>query len=172
MGEANRGQSGSRVEQLLGEARAHLRRLTPERAHAAACEGALLIDIRSELQRERDGVIPGSLFIARNVLEWRCDPASPWRDPAVADARAQVIVICNEGYQSSLAAATLQRLGLNGATDVIGGFQAWKAAGLPVRQPRTTFSTRAIDYKHMPRPDTEIDGRHAGRASERYARDH
>jgi rhodanese-related sulfurtransferase len=136
MGEAHRRQSGSTVERLLAEARARLHRLTPARAQAAARSGAVLIDIRSEVQRERDGVIPGSRFIARNVLEWRCDPASPWRDPAITNAQAQVIVICNEGYQSSLAAATLQQLGLNLATDVIGGFQAWKAAGLPVRPPR------------------------------------
>jgi rhodanese-related sulfurtransferase len=119
------------VEQLLDEARGRLERLTPERARAAVRSGALLIDIRSELQRQRDGVIPGSRFIARNVLEWRCDSVSRWHDPAVTDAR-QVIVVCHEGYQSSLAAATLQRLGLVDATDVIGGFQAWQAAGLPL----------------------------------------
>ena len=136
MGEADRVQSGRTVEQLLAGARVRLHRLTPARAQAAAGGGAVLIDIRSEVQRERDGVIPGSRFITRNVLEWRCDPASPWRDAAVSDAHAQVIVICDEGYQSSLAAATLQQLGLNRATDVIGGFQAWKAAGLPVWPPR------------------------------------
>lgn len=133
MSQTDRGQSRSTVEQLLAEARAHLERLSPERAHAAIRAGGLLIDIRSELQRDRDGVIPGSRFIARNVLEWRCDPASHWRDRAITDACARVIVICNEGYQSSLAAATLQQLGLLDATDVMGGFQAWKAAGLPVQ---------------------------------------
>jgi rhodanese-related sulfurtransferase len=122
------------VEQLLVDARACLDRLTPEGARAAVHAGALLIDIRSEVQRERDGVIPGSRFIPRNVLEWRCDPSSPWRDPTVTDASARLIVICNEGYQSSLAAATLQQLGAMNATDVIGGFQAWKQAGLPVRR--------------------------------------
>lgn len=130
------------AEQLLDEARERLQRLTPERADAAARGGALLIDIRSELQRARDGAIPGSRFVARNVLEWRCDPASPWHDPAVTDARARVILICNEGYQSSLAAATLQQLGLVNATDVIGGFQAWKAAGLPVRPLKRTGAGR------------------------------
>jgi rhodanese-related sulfurtransferase len=104
--------------------------------------GALLIDIRSEVQRQRDGVIPGSRFVARNVLEWRCDPASPWRDEAVTNSGARIILICNEGYQSSLAAATLQQLGLIDATDVIGGFQAWKAAGLPVRAAEIAASTR------------------------------
>jgi rhodanese-related sulfurtransferase len=137
MNGAHRGRSRRTAEQLLDEARKRLERLTPERAQAASRGGALLIDIRSEPQRERDGVIPGSRFIARNVLEWRCDSASPWHDPAVTDARARVILICNEGYQSSLAAATLQQLGLVNAADVIGGFQAWKAAGLPVRPLRS-----------------------------------
>ena len=131
------------AEQLLSQARGRLERLRPERAHAAVLVGALLIDIRSEVQRERDGVIPGSRFIARNVLEWRCDPASPWRDETVTDAGARIILICNEGYQSSLAAATLQQLGLIDATDVIGGFQAWKDAGLPVRAARVASSTSA-----------------------------
>jgi rhodanese-related sulfurtransferase len=106
--------------------------------------GALLIDIRSEVQRERDGEVPESRFIARNVLEWRCDPASPWRDKAVTDAGARIILICNEGYQSSLAAATLQQLGLIDATDVIGGFQAWKAAGLPLRAAQIAGSTSDV----------------------------
>jgi rhodanese-related sulfurtransferase len=93
---------------------------------------ALLIDIRSETQRARDGLVPGALVVPRNVLEWRCDPASPHRDPRI-DGRAQtLIVICDEGYQSSLAAATLQELGLTRTTDVIGGFRAWRDAGLPV----------------------------------------
>jgi rhodanese-related sulfurtransferase len=121
------------VEELLDEARARLKRLTPEQAQkAAAGAGAVLIDIRSGAQRERDGVVPEARAIERNVLEWRCDPTSPWRDPTVTETRAQVILMCDEGYQSSLAAATLQRLGLVDATDMIGGFQAWKAAGLPV----------------------------------------
>jgi rhodanese-related sulfurtransferase len=132
------------AERLLDEARARLQRLTPGRAQAAARTGALLIDIRSEVQRERDGVIPGSLSIARNVLEWRCDPASPWRDAVVTGAGARVIVICNEGYQSSLAAATLQRLGHIDATDVIGGFQAWKAAALPVRPMKASHAGEAL----------------------------
>jgi rhodanese-related sulfurtransferase len=141
MSEAQRDRFRLSAEQLLGQARWRLKRLSPERAHAAVLVGALLIDIRSEVQRERDGEIPGSRFIARNVLEWRCDPASPWRDEAVTDAGARIILICNEGYQSSLAAATLQQLGLIDATDVIGGFQAWKAAGLPVRAAQIAAST-------------------------------
>lgn len=118
------------VEELLAEARASLRRLSPEEARTEERSGAVLIDIRSESQRERDGEIPGAKFIPRNVLEWRCDPASDWRDPEVVGRR--LIVFCNEGYQSSLVAATLQRLGHADATDMIGGFQAWRGAGLEV----------------------------------------
>ena len=97
-------------------------------------EGALLIDIRAESQRAEDGVVPDSVFIARNVLEWRCDPGSEHRDPRLADRERQLIIMCNEGYQSSLAAATLHELGLTRATDLDGGFQAWRAAGLPVER--------------------------------------
>jgi rhodanese-related sulfurtransferase len=122
------------VEQLLAEARARLRRLTPGEARAAAEGGALLIDIRTEVQRERDGVVPGSRYIARNVLEWRCDPSSEWRDPEVTERPGrQLIVMCDEGYQSSLAAAILQRFGFADASDVIGGFQAWSASGFEVK---------------------------------------
>jgi rhodanese-related sulfurtransferase len=116
------------VEQLLADARARLHRLSPEDATAAMRAGALLIDIRSEVQRERDGIVPASRHVARNVFEWRCDPSSDWHDPEITDQLdRKLIVICNEGYQSSLAAATLQRVGFTDATDVIGGFQAWVA---------------------------------------------
>ena len=120
------------VEQLLAEARSRLERLGPEEARAAVANGALLIDIRADSQRERDGVVPGARFVPRNVLEWRLDPASDYREPDLARPEAHVIVMCNEGYQSSLAAATLQQLGIERATDLDGGFQAWRAAGLPV----------------------------------------
>ena len=153
MSRVDRERPGRTAEQLLRQARARLRRITPERAQTAARAGAVVIDIRSEVQRERDGVIPGSRFVARNVLEWRCDPASPWRDPAVTNAPAPVILICNEGYQSSLAAATLHQFGLLDATDVIGGFQAWKAAGLPVQPPTLAGATRAIAHNHGVRSD-------------------
>jgi rhodanese-related sulfurtransferase len=124
------------VEELLSEARARLHRLSPEEADAAVRAGALLIDIRSEVQRERDGAIPGAREIARNVFEWRCDPSSDWNDAeVVGDPDRQVIVMCNEGYQSSLAAVTLQRFGFAKATDMVGGFQAWRAAGLEVVKP-------------------------------------
>jgi rhodanese-related sulfurtransferase len=120
------------AEELLAEARRELDRVEPSEAASAMSAGAVLVDIRSESQRERDGVVPGSVFFPRNVLEWRCDPASDWRDERVSDPSRQLIVMCNEGYQSSLAAANLKRLGLERATDLAGGFQAWRAAGLPV----------------------------------------
>jgi rhodanese-related sulfurtransferase len=94
--------------------------------------GATLIDIRSDSQIAADGVIVGALVIARNVLEWRLDPASGHRHPDAPGLGDQVILVCNEGYQSSLAAATLQDLGFARATDLDGGFQAWRAAGLPI----------------------------------------
>jgi rhodanese-related sulfurtransferase len=119
------------AEDLLAEARSGLERLDPPAAAAALESGAVLVDIRSELQRERDGVVPGSVFFPRNVLEWRCDPASPARDERVCDPALQLILMCDEGYQSSLAAANLRRLGFDRATDLAGGFQAWRAAGLP-----------------------------------------
>jgi rhodanese-related sulfurtransferase len=120
------------VNDLLADARARLQRVEPERAYAAMRAGALLVDIRSEVQRQADGIVPGALFFPRNVLEWRLDPASGHADPRVPGPGAQVIVMCNEGYQSSLAAASLQELGFARATDLVGGFQAWRAAGLPV----------------------------------------
>jgi rhodanese-related sulfurtransferase len=123
------GEAHATIDQLLDEARAQIERLSPVEADAAARGGAALIDIRSEDQRARDGALPAARFIPRNVLEWRLDPASPHRDPACARRDVRVILICDEGYQSSLAAATLGRFGLD-ATDVVGGFQAWKAAGL------------------------------------------
>ena len=96
--------------------------------------GALLIDIRSDSQRERDGTIPDAVFIARNVLEWRCDPASLWRDPEVANPPGrQLIVMCDEGYQSSLVAVVLKRFGYEDAADLIGGFQSWRASGFEVQ---------------------------------------
>ena len=119
------------VEELLHEARLGLTRLAPLEAEAARRDGALLVDIRGDRQREADGLVPGAHVVARNVLEWRLDPESTYRDPACARRDRLIVLICDEGYQSSLAAATLRRLGLD-ATDLDGGFQAWRAAGLPV----------------------------------------
>jgi len=93
--------------------------------------GALLVDIRSDSQRMTDGLIPAARFVPRNVLEWRLDPACPYRDPELARCEARIVLLCDQGYQSSLAAATVRSFGVS-ATDVIGGFRAWRAAGLPV----------------------------------------
>lgn len=128
---AARGPGHLGVDDLLAEARAGLARLSPGRASTATAEGAALVDIRSESQRTRDGEVPGARVIARNVLEWRLDPQCPHRDRELARRDRQVILICDEGCQSSLAAATLRRFGID-ATDVIGGVQAWRADGLPL----------------------------------------
>lgn len=122
----------SRVDARLVEARRSRRRLTPEEAWAAVQDGALLIDTRTPDQRARQGELPGALVIDRTVLEWRLDPSSPWRIPEATDLMVQVVVLCRQGYSSSLAAESLQRLGLVNATDVIGGVEAWTAAGLPI----------------------------------------
>jgi rhodanese-related sulfurtransferase len=122
------------VEEMLARARARLDRVAPEEAAAEVESGAVLIDIRSEPQRERDGVVPDALYFPRNVLEWRCDPQCEARDPRVGGTDRRVIVMCDAGYQSSLAALSLQELGFDRATDLEGGFQAWRAAGLPVER--------------------------------------
>ena len=127
------------INELLDAARRKLRRLEPQQACDAMARGAVLIDIRSESQRERDGVIPGAHFVPRNALEWRLDPASGHSDPSLGEGLDRlVILVCDEGYQSSLVAATLQDLGFPHATDLIGGFQAWRAAGLSVEPHRPT----------------------------------
>jgi rhodanese-related sulfurtransferase len=122
------------IDQLLAHARRRLDRLDPPAAMDAIRAGAILVDIRSDTQIVQDGVVPGALVIARNVLEWRLDPDSGYRDPHAPDLDDHVIVMCNEGYQSSLAAATLQQLGFARATDLDGGFQAWRAAALPTQR--------------------------------------
>jgi rhodanese-related sulfurtransferase len=120
------------IEQVLAAARTRLLRLSPHEAfEAMATTGAILVDIRPVGQRAVEGTIPGALIVERNVLEWRFDPASSARLPIAADHDIQVIVFCSEGYASSLAAAALQDLGLRRATDVVGGFHAWRAADLP-----------------------------------------
>ena len=122
---------GSRtIDQLLVAAREQLDRVNPQQAADAAAAGALLVDIRPAAQRAEEGEIPGAMIVERNVLEWRFDPASDARVPQ-ASYDLRVIVFCSAGYTSSLAAAALQELGVRQATDLDGGFQAWKAAGLP-----------------------------------------
>ncbi len=124
---------GSAIDELLAEARAGIDRVAPADLPAETAAGALVIDTRPVEQRRRDGDLPGALVVDRNVLEWRLDPTSPHHIPEVTDCNVRVIVVCNEGFSSSLAAATLRRLGLWRATDLAGGFQAWQAR-LP--QPR------------------------------------
>ena len=119
------------IDEILAEARQRLRRLGPAEAQAAMEHGALLVDIRTEAQRAEQGHVPGSLHIERNVLEWRFDPQSTARLPQATGYDVQVIVMCVEGYTSSLAAAALQDLGLARATDLDGGYRAWQRAGLP-----------------------------------------
>ena len=124
------------IEQVLSTARARLRRLSPNEAYEAMVEiDATLVDIRPEGQRAIEGSIPGALVVERNLLEWRFDPTSSTRLPVATDHDRQVIVFCSEGYTSSLAAAALQDLGLWRATDIVGGFHAWRAKGLPIVLP-------------------------------------
>ena len=123
------------ADEIVDSARTSLQRVTPAEARDAAANGALLVDIRPSEQRSRDGTIPGALVIDRNVLEWRLDPTGAHRIPEVDAYDQLVILVCNEGYASSLAAVSLQALGLHRATDLIGGFQAWNAAGLPIDSP-------------------------------------
>jgi rhodanese-related sulfurtransferase len=119
------------VDDLLAEARSRIVRVTPHEAAARIAAGAYLVDIRPAAQRAREGEVPGSLIIERNVLEWRFDPASDARLPEATGYDVDVIILCSEGYTSSLAADALRSLGLHRATDVVGGFSAWAAAGLP-----------------------------------------
>jgi rhodanese-related sulfurtransferase len=131
--------SGSRgIDDILAETRARLDRLDPVQARQAQLDGAVLVDIRPTAQRAGAGEIPGALIVERNVLEWRFDPRSDARLPVADRYDLPVVVFCQEGYTSSLAAAALQDLGLHRATDVDGGFAAWQAAGLPVSAFRST----------------------------------
>ncbi|WP_327326455.1 rhodanese-like domain-containing protein [Streptomyces sp. NBC_01210] len=120
------------IDELLERVREDLDRVEPKDAFEAAADGALLVDIRYAALRERDGLIPGALVVERNELEWRLDPQGSHRAPEAVSHDLRVVVICNEGYASSLAAVSLRQLGIHRATDLVGGFQAWKTAGLPV----------------------------------------
>jgi rhodanese-related sulfurtransferase len=124
------------VDELLVEARSRIRRLGPEEAAEAHARGALLIDIRPTAQRRWEGEVPGAIVIERNVLEWRLDPVSAHCLAEVTGHDQEVVIICSEGYTSSLVAATLVDMGFASAADLDGGFQAWAAAGLPVRWSR------------------------------------
>lgn len=132
---------GSRsIEEILAAARSRLRRLDPEAAHLAARAGAVLVDIRPAAQRVASGSIPGALVVERNVLEWRFDPRSDSRLPIANRYDLPVVVFCQEGYTSSLAAAALLDLGLYRATDIIGGFVAWRCLGLPAFGPGDVYA--------------------------------
>ena len=119
------------VDAVLARARAGLRRLDPHETRAAVTAGALLIDTRTDVQRRQQGSLPGAIVIDRTVLEWRLDPESPHRIPEAADPDRVIVVVCRQGYSSSLAAASLRAVGLRNATDLAGGVEAWLAAGLP-----------------------------------------
>jgi rhodanese-related sulfurtransferase len=144
------------VVDLLASARAGLLRLDPHRAQRAWQAGAVLVDIRPAAQRAEEGDVPGAMLIERNVLEWRFDPASDARLP-IASYDLHVIVLCSEGYTSSLAAAALQQVGVRRATDVIGGFQAWRAAGLPTAAGGSTGPALALVPDPVGSPDDPLD---------------
>jgi len=124
------------LDDLLHAAAARIDRLPPLAAHDAASAGALIVDIRSEAARERDGVVPGALHVPRTVLEWRLEPGGAWQNPHVGGLGRRLIVLCDHGYSSALAAEMLVQLGYTSAGDVIGGFEAWREAGLPTRPAR------------------------------------
>lgn len=122
------------VNELLEAARSRLDRLAPAAAYEELVDGAIVIDTRCVEQRHESGTIPGAVHIPLSVLYWRLDPTSGYEDATLADPRRRVILLCAHGYSSSLAAATLRDLGFARATDVVGGFEAWQAAGLPVER--------------------------------------
>ena len=128
------------IERVLNSKRAHLERLSAGEALLAQRDGALLVDTRPVVNRAAEGEIPGALVIDRNVLEWRLDPSSPDRVPEAVSADLHIVLFCNEGYASSLAAVQLQEMGLPRATDLVGGFRAWRDAGLPVTEPPSSPS--------------------------------
>jgi rhodanese-related sulfurtransferase len=133
------------IDELLAQVRSGLRRVDLAQMAEIMANGGLVVDTRPVAQRLADGHIPGALIIDRNVLEWRLDPASVYRHPAVGDDYDRpVVVVCNEGYSSSLAAATLQLLGLRNATDLIGGFKAWAADGRPIESCPDELSTPGL----------------------------
>jgi rhodanese-related sulfurtransferase len=119
------------IDEVLAEARAQLDRVDPASLTTEIADGAIVIDIRPLEQRTRDGELPSAIVIDRNVLEWRLDPSSEYRIGAIDSHDTRIVIVCNEGYQSSLAAAELRQLGLHRATDLTGGFQAWRAMHAP-----------------------------------------
>jgi rhodanese-related sulfurtransferase len=140
------------LESLLHAAEARIERLTPAEAATAMERGAILIDIRSDDARLRDGVVPGSLHIPRTVLEWRLDPGSAWRSPHVGGLDGRVVLLCDHGCSSVLAAATLVDLGFTRAGDVVGGFAAWCNAGLATAAPTRLRSPGELPGMQPPEP--------------------
>src|SRR3712207_2436024 len=129
------------IDEVLAACRAGVPRMTPQELVAAAARGALVVDTRTESHRRAQGEFPGALVIDRTVLEWRLDPTSPWRIPEVTGPDLEVVVVCRQGYSSSLAAASLRAVGLPRATDLAGGVEAWLAAGSRwPREPPTSGS--------------------------------
>ena len=122
----------SAIARHLARAREGLSRISARQAFDEMREGALLVDTRTFEQRRVQGDVPGALCIDRTVFEWRLDPTGPWCIPQVTGPEARIIVLCRQGFSSSLAAASLQSIGLHNATDIVGGFEAWREAGLPV----------------------------------------
>jgi rhodanese-related sulfurtransferase len=146
------GRSPKTLDELVEEAAARIERLEPSAALEAVEDGAILIDIRSDVDRERDGVVPGSLHIPRTVLEWRLDPGGAWRNPNAGGRMDRIVLLCDHGCSSTLAAATLVELGFARAADVVGGFAAWREAGLPVvtappRRPRGEIPGMGAPYR-------------------------
>jgi rhodanese-related sulfurtransferase len=131
------------IDEILADARGRLRRLTPDEAYQARAEGAVFIDIRPAAQRAGQGEIPDSVVVERNHLEWRLDPGCDARLPWVTGYDHRIIVFCVDGYTSSLAAAALHDLGLDRATDLVGGYRAWTAAGLPTAPAEAGSATLA-----------------------------
>jgi rhodanese-related sulfurtransferase len=158
------------VDDLLSEARARIAsRLHPVEAHDAAASGAILIvDLRSHDERIRSGVIPGSLHVPRSVLEWRADPECGFTNPYLGDLQQRLVLVCANGCSSSFAAASLVELGYSNATDMIGGFEAWRAAGLPTQAP-TPVHIPPGELPGMGAP--ELPSAHPGAGDEpRFAR--
>jgi rhodanese-related sulfurtransferase len=122
------------VDELIEHSRRGVRRLGPREVVEAAARGALVVDTRTEAQRRRQGELPGALVIDRTVLEWRLDPKCEFRIPEAGDFDLEIVVVCRQGYSSSVAAASLRALGLHRATDMVGGVEAWAAAGLPLTE--------------------------------------
>lgn len=139
-------QGATGIDRILAEARSRLVRLDPHESLAATRRGGRIVDIRSERQRLAQGVIVGAHFVPRNVLEWRADPRSGHADALLVGVEGPLILMCAQGYQSSLAAATLQEIGVARATDMVGGFGAWVAAGLPVVGAPGARVARAVAY--------------------------